>query len=654
MKAIRAQVTIDDVLAGRPFVDADTRVSSNSRFGDDLWDFTSPDKVRLSSVPKARLRIDWAMYCTVRDDNTFSDHRGALITREMVEELKVFAFLYKSLPSAFGKHGAQSVKPHTLVVTVRALVVLFSDVLRRYQLLGLEQKPHLGPIRSLAEVSLQDIRAVLKDSPRANGGTLKKGLSLLAHPVITRALSLKSLQWNAQDIKGLTFKFPKKRTDYNKVMPNELFRFLSNSACADVLGFLHFLGESPRDQSGQPSIPPVGSKTCNGSQLFADYIAIREADRNYAAHKGKKGNDYSQPLRKKLKSTYGVTPKEVFLWLYRVQRAAFTVIGLYTGARYSDLTTFTTGCIHTFHGQHVLAGTHVKHEELDAQEGNDLWPAIPIMRDAVACLEHISRITHNPYLLSGCETVPIGGTPQQLSLNGFTEAVTNYLHEVDTTGRWADWHINAHLLRHSLAHQLSRADVGLIFIAHQMKHLHTALNALPPDVTMMYGNVGELATQRALHSESAYLEAAKELYSPDRPVAGGGAEAFIARRKAYFEGMAAQGWTVDEVLENLAKQGLPFASVGIGYCGGRRDTLLQDGTKERPPCIGALQCNPSECRQAVITKTHEPAWRKIATQNRALAADPRMAHAKEPLLAAMKAAEEVLVRLNPESGVPLQ
>jgi hypothetical protein len=56
----------------------------------------------------------------------------------------------------------------------------------------------------------------------------------------------------------------------------------------------------------------------------------------------------------------------------------------------------------------------------------------------------------------------------------------------------------------------------------------------------------------------------------------------------------------------------------------------------------------------VITKTHEPAWRKILVQNRNLAADPRMAHAREPLLAAMKSAEQVLAILNPESGSSLQ
>lgn len=651
MTATQAKITLKDVLEGRFLIDPNTRVSAKSRFVDDLWDFTDPGSVRLSSVPDARLRIEWAMYCTARDDDDFDDHRGALITRQMVDEFKAFAFLYRSLPSAFGLRGIQSVKPQTLVTTVRALIRLFSEVLQRYQLSDLVSKSHLGPIRSLSDVSLRDIREALANSPRVDGAALNKGLKLLANPVMIRAFPQLALQWNAQDIKGLTFKFPKKRTDYKRVMPNELFRFLSNTACADVLGFLHFLGQEPHDKSVQPVQNPFGVEVSDGTRLLADYIAIREVDREYAARTGKK-QAASRGQRKKFKQIYGITPKEVFDWLYQIQRAAFTVIGLYTGARYSDLTTFTNQCVKTVHGFHVLAGTLVKNENMDAPEGLDLWPATPIMRDAVKCLQFIAKATFNPFLLSGSETVPIGEIPRPLSLNGFTNAITNYLHEVDTSGRWVDWHINAHQLRHTLAHQLARADVGLIFIAHQMKHLHTALHALPPNVTMMYGNVGDLATQRALHSESAYLEAAKELYSPDRPIAGGGAEAFKARRKTYFEGMAAQGWTVDEILKNLAKQGLPFASVGIGYCGGRRDTLHKDGTKEQPPCIGSLQCNPGACSQAVITKTHEPAWRKILIQNRTLASDPRMAHAKEPLLATMRAAEKVLAELNPKSGVP--
>jgi hypothetical protein len=651
MTSMLYKVKLDDVIAGSQFIAPDTRVSKNSKYEDPIWDFTDSDSKRQSSISRGRLQINWGMYCTVRDTNNLNDHRSALIPKQMVDELKVFAILYLSLPSAFVRRGKQSVKPQTLVLTVRALIRLFSDVLLRYQLIGLVHKATLGPIRSLADVSLRNIREVLENSQRVDGKVLKKGLTLLTNQVLAKAFPFETLQWNLNDLNSLNFKNPIKRTDYERVMPNELFRFLSNSACADVLEFLRFISHTPLDKSIHQSCRSFGSNSINGSQLFLDYLAIRKADSDYALRSGKK-HPASKTLRIRFKSIHGVSPKEVFWWFYRVQRAAFTVIGLYTGARYSDLTTFTTDCVHTFHGLHVLTGTHVKNKALDDKEDYDLWPAIPIMRDAVACLEYFSKITLNNYLLCSSETLAIGETPKALSLNGFTEAVTNYLHEVDTSHRWTDWHINAHQLRHSLAHQLARADVGLVFIAHQMKHLHTALHALPPDVTMMYGNIGDLSTQKALHSESAYLEAAKELYGPDRPVAGGGAEAFMARRKVYFEGMAAQGWEVDEIIENLAKQGLPFASVGIGYCGGRRETRLKDGTKELPPCIGSLQCNPGICSQAVITKTHEASWQKIHDQNKTLASDPRMAHAIEPLLAAMNAAEQVLTMLNPKPAEP--
>ena len=53
----------------------------------------------------------------------------------------------------------------------------------------------------------------------------------------------------------------------------------------------------------------------------------------------------------------------------------------------------------------MLKGTHTKHQDLNDEENADLWPAIPIMRDALKCLEEISRVTFNPYLISGCETV---------------------------------------------------------------------------------------------------------------------------------------------------------------------------------------------------------------------------------------------------------
>lgn len=131
----------------------------------------------------------------------------------------------------------------------------------------------------------------------------------------------------------------------------------------------------------------------------------------------------------------------------------------------------------------------------------------------------------------------------------------------------------------------------------------------------LYGNIGELAFVRAQHSGDARVEAAQALYDPESPVAGGGAEEFRKRRKAYFEGMAAAGRTKEEVLKELARDSIPFASVGLGYCGGRREILKKDGTKEVPPCLGSLECQPKYCKQAVITKAHAPHWQRVLDQN---------------------------------------
>lgn len=634
---------LEDILNHNGKIEPSARISESSRFSDDIWDFHSSSVARVSSVTPAKLRIDWASYSTGSGMKSFDDHRGALITPRMIEQLKQFTYFYFQLPSAFGLRGVNSVKPNTLVTTARALILLFSDVLKLDPL-----RFTTSIIQDLSDIRVSDLRQALLNSPRSDGSVLKKGLKLLASPLLSKIYADRALQWNAQDIETLEFKFPSKRSGYNCVMPNELFRLLSNSACADIFSFLCVVGEEPFDKTATKKAAPAALlelEAAEASSLISDYFAIREADRTHFSETGKK-QPVSGVLRKRFITQHGVTPQSIFDWLYRVQRASFTIIGLYTGARYSDLSTFTKDCLQTWHGAHVLAGTSVKHKALDAEENVDLWPATPIMRDAVKCLAYISKATFNPYLISSSESVPIGRNPKALSLSGFTGAINSYLHEIDVSKRWQNWKINPHQLRHTLAHQLARADVGLIYIAHQMKHLHSALSALPPEVTMMYGNVGDLATQRALHSESAFAEVANELYSPDRPIAGGGAEEFMSRRKAYFEGMAAQGWSTEEVLGILAKQGLPFASVGLGYCGGRRDTLLKDGTRDTPPCIGSLQCNPGVCKQAVITSVHAATWKKIAEQNKLLLADPRMAHATASLESAVETAEQVLSKLG--------
>ena len=144
-------------------------------------------------------------------------------------------------------------------------------------------------------------------------------------------------------------------------------------------------------------------------------------------------------------------------------------------------------------------------------------------------------------------------------------------------------------------------------------------------------------------------EAANALFNPDSPIAGGGAEAFRQRRKVYFDGRMAEGWTQDEIIDQLAACGSPFVNVGPGYCGGVREEELADGTKRPPPCIGNLQCNTGDCDNAVVTQIHVAQWKDIVVKNKELASDTRLAHAADNFKAAISTGERVLrdLGINP-------
>ena len=623
----------------------ETRVSAVSSFGNDTWDFNDKRRVRLTSVPRSRLVLDWSLYADGAKEPS-DDHRGAYLPRPMVEELKLLAFLALKVPGVISTKS-RNPKPSTVVVLMRGLIRLFSEIYKASLLPGLPTSSHFSHLQSVSEITIRQLKKTLFDYPSADGNNLKRSLRWLAMPAFARYLPAGPVQWTASDLDTIDFRVPKARRDFNRVMPNDLFRQLSKMASSDVATFLAALSIERTDLVSEPH---AGHPLfVLGRSAFEDYVRIRGKDRDSYEAKGKKGL-VSVTGRRRFRKTYGFSPSQFFELMCRTQRAAFTVVALYTGARYSDLTTFESGCIEKKHGAFVLRGTEVKMQPIAAPEGEDLWPAIPAIRDAVRCLEEISRFTFNQYLISATETVAAHATATPLSLAGYTGALNRYLRDIDASGRWANWHINPHQLRHTLAHQLARSDVGLVFIAHQMKHLHTALSALPPQVTLMYGNIGALALERATQSGAAYQEAAHLLFDPEAPVAGGGAEEFRQRRKAYFEGMVAQGYTVDQVINHVAAQGMPFASVGIGFCRGKRDFLLKDGTKEKPPCIGSLQCNPKRCQQALITQAHIPQWRKIHAQNVALSKDARMAHAGDVFAAAAAEAATVLAEL----GAPIR
>jgi hypothetical protein len=136
---------------------------------------------------------------------------------------------------------------------------------------------------------------------------------------------------------------------------------------------------------------------------------------------------------------------------------------------------------------------------------------------------------------------------------------------------------------------------------------------------------------------------------PDAPVAGPGAEAFKERRRNFF-GTLAAGKSVEEVLDDMAEQGLPFVDVGLDSCGGIRKIEQKNGTIIDPPCIGQLECNPMQCSNAIITKMHIPIWQKMYSDNMKRLNDSQMAHARLKFERHIAEARRVLQELGVQVG----
>lgn len=619
-------------------ISSQTIVSKNVRFDDDYWSFSDPEIPRLKNYTESSLAISW------------TSNKNAAYTalpQATIQVVKLFTFLYLNCPAIinygrkrrYGRQRKDKNHPATVCQLVKQLLSFLAHVHEK----SLLSEGSLPPAQSLHDISVRHLRESLKDWNCGRGDDLQRALIYLTSPAIKNACVGIEPRWSPSDICTLGFRKSEPRDDYEPVFPNPMFRLISNTASDDVAGFLRFVGESPA--SGIAGVIPQPFTGLDGQAIFNLYVEYREQEyakycRNSNAAYGK-GAKAKQLQLKQL----GCTAGEFLSYIRRVHEASCSLIALYTGARYSDLTGFKSGCLQRIRGMWFLVGTLIKHEDINKRMDQDLWPAIPAMRDALRCLELFTAFTNNKFLISGLNTT-VGGNGRAYSPSGLTQALARYIKRIDTESTWSKIQVSPHRCRHTLGHQLARADLGLPFIAHQLKHFHSALNAVPPQVTLNYGGIANLKFERATQSPKLHYELAKSLYDPDEPVAGGGSDEFRQRRKQYFEGMLASGMTKDEIIRGLAAKAIPFSSVGMGYCLGRREVKNKDGSLQKPPCIGSLQCSPDSCPNALITPHHIHLWKKVEMQNAELAERPEMQHARAELIEKSNRAKAILMQLG--------
>lgn len=662
------------VADGTLLINTNIPVSSRSHFEDDIWDFNDADKPRTLCLPRTSLQVNWL------------NHKDK-IPAPLLSSIRTVSFFIVKYPLVLSNSRVASTRglaPSSFCKTINSLLSFMAELCTQATVcLGTDNVP-VCYIEQLSDITITDIKRGLHSWNHPSLGSLiKKILGAFTSPILKAYLPVahqggEPVGWNTKDLDQIDF--PKliqcpagEGSGYrDKPLSNELFRFLVNKATQDVLWFLVITGQQPHTQLPEPiGAHPDFSQYPNFKKIYHAFLKLYSV-RCRAVIRAKRDNRKQFPCSKKdvdvFKEQFNISFADVRRIIQRIIRAAEYLLLQFTGMRRSEAAMLQAGCLQkAASGEYVIRGTIIKGKAVNAITNTDYWVAVPIVRDALLILENAADnmqsnylFTANPYTLQPKVDVPIAST----TLNS---QLSEYLYDVDSdavfcgTRRLTAWRFNGvlpehrlttHRLRHTLALNMSRAGLGIPYISLHLKHVYQAYKSFQSvqDVTLGYGGIAADIFHNAVGIGQANREMIRSVYHPQAPIAGPGAQAFKQKRAYYFTGMQAAGYQEEEILEHLAAQNIPLADVGLGYCRGRREIEQEDGSKQLPPCLGQLKCNPNQCKNAVIPASKVPFWQNLHRESRKRANDPLLAHIREESLHFMREAQQVLEGLGVDVG----
>jgi len=483
-------------------------------------------------------------------------------------------------------------KPITLVAEIARCINFLSHI----YLERLRDQPR-NRVAKLSDVTLVDIRKAIETYPYALRD-MKVILMLLAGEIVQANLIHGRLQWSTHDIKRLHW--PKRKEDEPiPSLPDALFALLSNTSADLVLEFHLLLGSSTSDPSTESArTKSLQRRWPRFREMYDSYIGRRQILRL-------KGPGWVSAHTRRFVKEFGFEPRILSEFLLEVRIAAFQIILLYTGMRYSELASLQRGCLIKRDGISLIKSTLIKGKPSNLPIDQDEWVAIPIVEDAIRALEELSRCNFNKFLVSNFDTVRAGGAEHPHSIEGLTWSLNVYLHKVDGLGSWKEWELSAHQYRHGLVYQLAEADVGIPYITRQLKHYHSLLSERSYKInptTTIYGMQRQRIVANAVGArafKSAKLRVANDLYGEGRKFAGGGASLHVKRTEGFFKGIGLEGKAREQYIAKLSESGGNEIRTGVGFCL-RNHVDPKKLAEAPPPCIGDLQCNPHTCVHSVV------------------------------------------------------
>ncbi|WP_350647061.1 site-specific integrase [Pseudomonas sp. HY13-MNA-CIBAN-0226] len=605
-------------------------VSKLSVLRDPVWDFNDEAEPLARLIEGSKSKIDFTNYPNLNSTILF--------------ELKIAFVCALQMPGAI-RRGDRLVtpKPHTVIEIFKSMIPFFDKMCERKRREHGDEYFELS-YYSLADFLESDYIEEAKVFDRAFRRATNQGFKYLRSNFLHENLfdkplphvEMHTLEWKQNSVTN-----PKKRVK-QKHFSNRVFEKCSRKATFVVVDFLRALKEKIYDQDGLERVTADGYNAAAEIKLtkknFDIYVVIRMSSRGYTGKEiepllySKDAEFWSlQPGREgmfKKKDALRLLTKanlddDFYQYLTHVSNSAYYIIGQYTGMRPSELSgIMAEGClVKDDFGHNLILSTVIKNRELAGKLFGDKWAAIPIVMDAVRTLQILNRFKQNPYLISNMNTIALGEKDKANSIGDFTYVLCAFLAKVLDFEELESLDVSAYTLRHSLAHQMMRAAVGLPFVSYQLKHFGNVVGAIGQHrmsaVTIDYGGIGDALTAdggrsvgRSIRHE-AELELIQNTCDPDGSYVGEHAGAYRERLKKYYQGYIEAGYTKEEIFDRMVENDFAIINVGQGFCYGEATEEFDVSV----PCIGSLRCNPNRCKNAFVTKANAPKWREVYVQN---------------------------------------
>lgn len=636
-------------------------VSRTSMLGDSEWDFNADEPNACRNVEGPKLRIDFDKYDAV--------NRLAML------EIKIAMYFYLKFPAAL-KAGVVSdkvVKPNTAISRFKAGLA-FINTLSQQARMVLTSPFFDNGFHGLAYFDAGMYREAAKVHPYAFGPELEKFFGILRSHYFAENLfdsslphvELETLSWakllaNSSASEG-----------HHRILPNDIFEKASREASLAVVDFLEVIGEPVHDAEAlrrrNAKKYSMAARVELDREKLDFYAILRMRNKGCSTQEIESIMGAINPLYYSTRNVRKIWSAphlnksgrvdEIFrIYINFVSYSACYLVAQYTGMRPSELAgILVDSCLQQENNYWLITSNVIKHRAMLSKLFDDKWIAIPIVRDAIRVAQFVSKIKNNPYLFSNVDTVETDGVASSMVSAGIAWQFDKFFSEILTAEEYSSLKFSPYTLRHTLAFQMARAEVGLPFISYQLKHFGNLVGSAGQNKsfsadTLSYGAISDLLSSGGRSNGRSPRDMADREYienfcDPEGNFAGPNAEKHKAKMKKAFDGYMAAGYTKDQIFDQMVKKRIAVINVGQGFCYGGQKEDFDDSL----PCIGSLRCNPIRCKNAVVTKANAPKWREVYTQNAiALASDTRSN--QEEIRAAMDEAKAVLKYLGEEVEV---